>query len=124
MLSYKRTSAWKQMVKLNTQVYNLTRTFPKGESFSLVDQMRRASISVLSNFAEGYGRKHNADFVHFISMSRGSLYELDAQLTASEAIGYTSSTQDLQDLAERIAFELNLIINKCEENSTKKAAAK
>lgn len=110
MLHFKQTSVWKCIVLMTAQVYALTKSLPDEERFGLVSQMRRAAISVGSNFAEGYGRKHDKDFAHFLTMARGSAYELDAQVEPVCAIGYVQDVATLQALLERIVYELNCIL--------------
>ena len=61
-------------------VYGLTREFPREEIYGLTSQMRRASVSILSNIAEGHGRSSRVQLAHFISTAKGSCYELEAQL--------------------------------------------
>ena len=81
--SYKDLDAWKQSKSLVKIIYALTSRFPKEEDFGLKLQMRRASISVVSNIAEGMGRQYKKETIQFMYMSRGSLIELEAQLDVS-----------------------------------------
>ena len=81
--SYKDLDAWKQSKSLVKIIYALTSRFPKEEDFGLKLQMRRASISVVSNIAEGMGRQYKKETIQFMYMSRGSLNELEAQLDVS-----------------------------------------
>lgn len=67
-------------MRLVEAVYAVTGQFPKGELFGLVNQMRRAAVSVPSNVAEGYGRGSDKSFVHFLNQAQGSLYELETQV--------------------------------------------
>ena len=75
------------------QIYLVTKTFPSSEMYGLTNQMRRASVSVPSNIAEGQARKTPADFAHFLSISRGSLAELETQMIISRDLGYLSQEQ-------------------------------
>jgi four helix bundle protein len=94
------------------QVYELTKSFPSEEKFGLVSQMRRAAVSVPSNIAEGHGRKHTGDYVHHLSMARGSLAELEKQLllVVRLRIVDTSQTDPIWHLAQRIGQMLNRLI--------------
>ncbi|WP_371820435.1 four helix bundle protein [Flavobacterium sp. HJ-32-4] len=79
---------WKEALALSVSVYRITDLFPASEKYGLVSQMRRASVSVLSNIAEGYGRHSKPDFSRFLSISLGSLYELQAQFALATALNY------------------------------------
>ena len=82
--------AWKQSKSLVKIVYALTKKFPKDKDFGLKLQMRRASISVISNIAEGMGRQYKKETIQFMYMSRGSLNELEAQLDISQDLEYVT----------------------------------
>lgn len=70
-------------VDLSIEIYNLTNEFPEIEKFGLINQMRRASVSIASNIAEGAGRNSKKEFKHFLAISHGSSYELLTQLQIS-----------------------------------------
>src|SRR5579875_1316096 len=78
--SYRSTDLWKRSMQLSVRVYELARTFPREELYGLSSQLRRASVSVVSNIAEGHGRGSVPQLVHFLSMARGSAFEVEAQL--------------------------------------------
>jgi four helix bundle protein len=78
---------WQRAIDLTTTVYQLTKVFPKEESFGLTSQMRRASVSVASNIAEGRGRLGPSEFRHFLGLAQGSLFELKTQLVVAERLG-------------------------------------
>ena len=78
-------------MKLVVDIYKLTNSFPAEEKYGLVSQMNRAAISIPSNIAEGAGRNSDKDFSHFISMSIGSMNELQTQLILSERLGLVDS---------------------------------
>ena len=92
---------WKLGVKMAKDVYLLTEKFPKREVYGLTDQIRRAAVSVPSNIAEGKGRSSAKDFTNFLSVARGSLYELMTQLYIAREIGYLTE-QDFSSLSKRI----------------------
>ena len=77
--------------ELALTTYRLTSSFPRAERFGLVPQLRRASISVISNIAECHGRATRRDRVHFLVMARGSLYELQAQFDIAGALEFVAS---------------------------------
>ena len=78
MGTFKDLKAWQRSMDLAEAIYEVTASFPKEERFTLVDQMRRSAISVISNIAEGYGRGTDKDLTHFLYMARGSANELSA----------------------------------------------
>jgi four helix bundle protein len=80
-MSYREQFIWKKAVNLSVNCYKLTAHFPKHELYGLTNQIRRSSVSVPSNIAEGYGRKTTNEYIHFLHIALGSLRELDTQLT-------------------------------------------
>ena len=78
---------WVESHKLVIMVYKVTKSFPKDEQFGLTNQLRRASVSITSNIAEGFGRRSLKDRVNFYTISLGSLYEVQNQLMISKDIG-------------------------------------
>ena len=77
-------------------VYGLLDRLPNHERFALCDQLRRAVISIPSNIAEGFGRDSHRDFAHFLSIARGSLYEVDTQLEIAERMDYLDVPKELR----------------------------
>ncbi len=92
-MNYIELEVWKEARQLTVIVYKQTSGFPVHERFSLVSQMRRSAISVLSNIAEGCGRRTPKDTLHFLYMSRGSLFELEAQCLVSLDLGFIDGEQ-------------------------------
>lgn len=88
-------------------VYGKLKGFPVEERFALCDQIRRAAVSVPSNIAEGYGRETHKDFAHFLSLSKGSLYELDTQLDLAVDLGYISKDEQLESKIDEISRMLS-----------------
>jgi len=78
--SYKDLEIWKKSVELVKDIYIITKDFPKSETYALVDQIRRASLSIPSNIAEGHSRQHKREFKQFLFVALGSLAELETQL--------------------------------------------
>ncbi len=83
---------WQQGHKLVLDIYKATKSFPKEETYSLTDQMRRAATSITSNIAEGFGRNTYKDRLHFYYQAQGSLTELKNQLFIAKDVGYLSET--------------------------------
>ena len=77
---YTNMIVWQKAMDLTDEVYRLTKSLPKEELFSLTDQLRRAAVSVPSNIAEGYGRQTDREFKQFLSIARGSVFEVETQL--------------------------------------------
>jgi four helix bundle protein len=93
MKTYREFVAWQKAMGYVTSVYKLTRLFPKEELFGLTSQLRRAVVSIPSNFAEGFGRNGNNEFLHFVRISIGSLYECQTQLEIAMNIEYLNEEQ-------------------------------
>ncbi|MFD2531890.1 four helix bundle protein [Gracilimonas halophila] len=93
MHNYKQLDVWGKGIELAVSIYDLTRKFPAEEKFGMVSQMRRCSVSVSSNIAEGAGRNSDNEFRHFLNISFGSCSELETQLLISQKLGYISSDQ-------------------------------
>lgn len=80
MATHKNLDVWKKSVQFVTDVYHLTSGFPKEEIFGLTNQIRRASVSIHSNIAEGAARNSDKELIHFLYIALGSHQELDTQL--------------------------------------------
>jgi len=93
--SYKDLIAWRRAMDLVTEIYRVTRTFPREEMYGLTNQLRRAAVSVPSNIAEGQARFSKKEFHHFLSHARGSLVEIETQITIAENLEYLSPQQTL-----------------------------
>lgn len=85
--------AWQEAHKLAVLIYKLTGSFPKTETYSLIDQMRRSAISITSNIAEGFSRKTKKEKLQFYYTARGSLTELQNQLLLARDIGYMTAEE-------------------------------
>lgn len=85
--SFQDLTVWQESRKLFFIIYKLTKQFPKEEVFSSVSQMRRSSMSISSNIAEGFGRSSIADKLHFYILARGSLTELQNQIILTGDVG-------------------------------------
>lgn len=80
--------AWQKAHILVLEIYKITKQFPKEELFALVGQMRRAAVSITSNIAEGFTRRHKAEKIHFYSIAHGSLTEIQNQLLIANDVEY------------------------------------
>ena len=111
MRNYRNLQAWQVSFELVRLVYELTESFPKNEIFGLTAQMRRAAVSIPSNLAEGAGRSGKKEFVHFVTMARASLNELETQWLLAQALGYCEMTDSMQQRIERLFALLNGLRN-------------
>ncbi len=100
---------WQKSMELVVSVYGLTEQFPKSELFGLTQQMRRASVSIPSNIAEGSKRSTQKDFLNFILIAAGSGGELETQLELAERLsfGKKDSRQGTQGLLDEVMRMLN-----------------
>jgi four helix bundle protein len=80
MKTYRELNAWKEAMNLVEMIYTITKNFPKEERYGLTSQIQRAAVSIPSNIAEGYGRSHRKEYLNHLSISKGSLLELETQL--------------------------------------------
>jgi len=85
---YRDLIAWQKAMNLVTEVYRLTETWPRHESFGLTRQVQRAAMSVPSNIAEVKGRRGAREFAHYLSIAHGSLCELETQIEIARRLGY------------------------------------
>ena len=101
--SYRDLVVWKKSMRLALTTYHVTRKLPEEERYGLISQMRRGSVSVAANIAEGHGRIHRGDYIHHLSMSRGAVRELETHLLLSRALRFGDGK------------ELRLTLRHCEE---------
>ena len=86
--SFKDIIAWQKAHELTVLIYTATVKFPPTEQFGLTNQIRRASVSIVSNIAEGFGRRTTIDRTRFYDMARASLHEVQAQLLIAKDVGF------------------------------------
>ncbi|MCX7044103.1 MAG: four helix bundle protein [Candidatus Sumerlaeota bacterium] len=107
--SYRDLVAWQKAMDLALLVYQTTKAFPDEEKFGLTNQIRRASVSVPSNIAEGHARLYTADFRHHLSIARGSLAEVETQLQLAVRLSYLNRSKGLE--VWRCAQETGRLLN-------------
>jgi four helix bundle protein len=98
--SYRDLRVYQKTYALGLEVYKVTRGFPTSERFALSQQLRRCAVPVPSNIAEGYGRGSRPDYIRFLKIARGSLSELDTQLSFGADLGYLTRDKHRELSAE------------------------
>ena len=112
--SFRDLLVWQKAMKLVERAYAVSKNFPTDERYALTSQLKRASVSVPSNIAEGYGRNSTIDYIRFLQIALGSLYELDTQLELAARLGYASEdvTKDTLELCAEMEKMLIALISK------------
>ncbi len=93
MSNFRNLQIWQKSMTLTTNIYVATKKFPKEEIFALTSQIRRSSISIPSNIAEGFGRDSNKEYLRFLNISIASLFELQTQLEIGKNIEYLTEVE-------------------------------
>lgn len=114
MRNYRDLIVWQKSMALVTKVYSITRLFPKEKLYGLVSQIRRSAVSIPSNIAEGYGRYSTNDYIRFLQIAIGSLYELQTQLEICLNLGYLSNDtfEKIYEQSREIERMLSSLIKK------------
>ncbi len=99
--SFRDLRIWQKGIEIVEDSYQLTKAFPKEEIYGLTSQIRRASVSVPSNIAEGFKRYHNKEYRQFLFIALGSLAELETQLIIAEKLDYIKF-EDLNSVSSKI----------------------
>lgn len=112
--SYKKLIVWQKSIYLVELIYGLTSDFPKNELFGLISQIKRCSISIPSNIAEGFGRRSQKEYLQFYSIAYGSALELETQILIAKKLGFGSlnSYQKIENLLTEIIKMLYVMIYK------------
>ena len=97
--SYRDLRVWNIAMSLVLEVYRITESFPQTERFGLTSQLRRAAASVPSNIAEGHARSTRGEYKNALSVARGSIAEVEVQLTIAKELGYVQSPVHTEALA-------------------------
>jgi four helix bundle protein len=106
--SFQDLRVWQQSIDLAEKIYKLTSSFPSEEKFGLVSQIRRCSVSIASNIAEGAARNGNREFIQFLSISLGSVAELKTQLFIANRVNFVSKESfdniflDIEDISKML----------------------
>ena len=103
--------AWQKAIALVTVIYEATSRFPSQEAFGITSQMRRSSVSVAANIAEGAARNSKREFAHFLGIARGSLSELETYIVIGRNLGYLPDTGPLDRMIDEVFALLGGLIN-------------
>lgn len=109
--SFKDLIVWQKSYRLVLEIYKITKRFPKSENYGLSQQMRRAAVSIPSNIAEGYGRKHKAEYHQFLAVAYGSLLELETQYLLAIDLKYVSKNVSIEQLLKEVGSMLYRMLN-------------
>jgi len=111
MTGYEKLNVWQESMELVTMIYILVKKLPKEELYSLSDQIRRSSVLIPSNIAEGNSRNSKKEFIQFLYIALGSLCELETQLKICINIGYLKNLEEIFIQTEKIKKMLNALIS-------------
>ena len=119
MSHFRKILVWQKSITLVTKIYKATSTFPKEEMFGLTSQIRRSSVSIPSNIAEGSGRESNKDFLRFLYISLGSIFEMQTQLEIAKNIIYLKEEEvnNLYEDSREIVRMLASLIRKLKDTN-------
>jgi len=115
---FKELKVWQKGMMLVKEVYLFTKVFPKDEMFGLASQIRRSAVSVVSNIAEGAARESTKDFLRFLSMTRGSLAELETQILIALDLEYVSEAKKILEMMDEVSRMVNGLQKALEEKLT------
>ena len=109
--SYRSLAVWQKAMTLIEEVYKLSEGFPGREQYGLTSQLRRASVSIAANLAEGHARATKKDYAHFVSMARGSLAEVETYLILAGRLQLATKDQltPIWHLAQEVGKMLNVL---------------
>jgi four helix bundle protein len=118
---YQELIVWQRAMELSRAIYQVTKSFPDDERFGLTSQLRRASISVPSNIAEGQGRLTRGEFKQFLGTARGSVFEVETQIQIATDMKYIGAVEcsQLLELTSEISRMLNGLIRSLETGNRK-----
>ena len=115
--SYKELIVWQKSIILVGKIYSLTKKFPNDERFGLISQLNRASVSIPANIAEGWGRESRKNYIQFLRISWGSLFELETLLiiSANEKFIVQESLKEITTHTDEVSRMLVNTIKKLED---------
>jgi four helix bundle protein len=116
---FEQIISWKKARELNKEIYQLTNRNEFSKDFALRDQIRKASISISSNIAEGFGRKTNKEFIYFLNVAKSSCYEVKSQLYLALDVHYIDQEafEKIYAICDEIAKTLHGLIKHIGSNT-------
>jgi len=109
--SFRDLIVWQKSYRLVLEIYKMTESFPKTETYGLSQQIRKAAVSIPSNIAEGYGRKHKAEYNQFLSIAYGSLLEVETQYLLAVDLKYVNKCELIETLLKEVGAMLYRMLN-------------
>jgi four helix bundle protein len=115
--TYRDLIVWQKSMSLVTEIYKVLKVFPKDEIYGLTGQIRRSAISIPSNIAEGFGRASTNDYIRFLKVATGSLYELQTQVDIASNLGYLQkhTYNEIYELSREVERMLSSLIRRLNE---------
>jgi len=114
-MTHKDLEVWKRSIDLVIKIYGLSKKIPSDEKYGLISQIKRSSVSVPSNIAEGAGRSSKKEFIRFIDIANGSLSELETQLFIIDKLGFSSTNEIIEEditIIRKMLYRLKKSLNK------------
>jgi four helix bundle protein len=110
--SFEELTIWQETRELTNRIYILSKRFPKEELYGLTSQIRRASVSIMSNIAEGFNRRSTKEFINFLIISRASISEVQNDLYISLDLNYINKEdfETIYNHAQKISMSINKLI--------------
>ena len=108
--SYKDLRIWQFGIEIVESIYKLTEAFPKEEVYVLTSQMRRASISIPSNIAEGFARQYNREYIQFVYIAFGSCIELETHLEIVKKLKY-NTVDKINEISDKLNHLTRMIMS-------------
>ena len=119
MGDFRKLLIWQKSMLLVTKIYTTTSKFPKEEIFGITSQIRRCAVSVPSNIAEGFGRDSDKEYLRYLNISMGSLFEMQTQIEIIKNIGYLTEEEfntiyeDSREIERMLVSFMNKIKERC-----------
>jgi four helix bundle protein len=121
--TYRDLIVWQKSMAMVTEIYKVTQSFPRREDYGITSQIRRCAVSIPSNIAEGYGRHSRNEYIRFLQIALGSLFELQTQLEIAANLGYLKKEEFdvLYESTREVERMLSVLIKRLTEGSGKGA---
>lgn len=120
MRNFRNLDIWKDAIDTAVDIYNATQDFPREEEFGLKSQLRRASVSISFNIAEGSSRSSDREYVRFLEIAEGSAFEVETQLIVSTRVSVLASrkSEKLMQQIQSLQRRINSLIQKIRKDMT------